>query len=70
MKKNYLIALFTILLLNQFSFAQQTPIAKRVSISKPSQSQLLQIKSAGIDLSCGAIFNEENLTLELDSQEL
>ncbi|MDI5896237.1 M14 family zinc carboxypeptidase [Flavobacterium algoritolerans] len=70
MKKNYLIAFFTILLLNQFSFAQQTPIAKRVSISKPSQSQLLQIKDAGIDLSCGAIFSEDNLTLELDSQEL
>jgi hypothetical protein len=70
MKKNYLIAFFTILLLNQFSFAQQSPQAKRISISNPSPSQLMQIKNLGIDLSCGAIFTEESLTLELDSQEL
>ncbi|RDI58205.1 M14 family zinc carboxypeptidase [Flavobacterium glaciei] len=70
MKKNYLLVFITILLFNQFSFAQHNPIAKRILITKPSPSQLLQIKNAGIDLGCGAIFHEENLTLELGSQEL
>ena len=52
------------------SFAQGTPAAKRITILKPSNQQLLKIKELGIDLSCGAVYIDNNLTIELDAQEL
>ncbi|MBC5863511.1 M14 family zinc carboxypeptidase [Flavobacterium turcicum] len=70
MKKNYFLLTLLVLLLNQMSFGQSTPPAKRITIIKPTSKQLLKIKEIGIDLSCGAVFIDNNLTLELDAQEL
>ncbi|MGZ9675241.1 M14 family zinc carboxypeptidase [Flavobacterium sp. GNP001] len=70
MKKNYFLLILLVSLLHQMSFAQGTPVAKRITILKPSNQQLLKIKELGIDLSCGAVYIDNNLTLELDAQEL
>ena len=48
----------------------QTPISKRIKINNPTKTQLLKIKEAGVDLSCGAIFADNSLILELGSDEL
>ena len=58
------------LLIAQLSFSQNQITSKRIKINNPSKSQLLQIKDAGIDLSCGAIFDNNNLILEVGAQEL
>ncbi|WP_298499035.1 M14 family zinc carboxypeptidase, partial [uncultured Algibacter sp.] len=48
----------------------QTLNSKRIKISNPTDTQLLKVKQAGIDLSCGALFTNSNLILELGSDEL
>ncbi len=57
------------LLIVQLSFSQSI-VSKRISITNPTQSQLLKVKDAGIDLSCGAIFKDNTLILELGASEL
>ena len=53
----------------QLSFSQtQTP--KRVSIPNPSVLTLQNIQNAGIDLSCGPKFVNDNLQMELSYAEL
>ena len=49
-----------LLLVTQFSFSQETIVSKRIEIPNPSRAQLLQIKDAGFDLSCGAIFKDNH----------
>ncbi|WP_019388073.1 immunoglobulin-like domain-containing protein, partial [Algibacter luteus] len=68
MKKN----IFTLLVLLSFTFvfSQQNLSPKRISISNPSQTVIKKIKQAGIDLTCGPRFIENNLELELGSVEL
>ncbi|WP_298340617.1 M14 family zinc carboxypeptidase, partial [uncultured Algibacter sp.] len=48
----------------------QNLISKRIKINNPSKAQLLKVKDAGIDLSCGAVFTGNSLILELESSEL
>ncbi len=59
-----------LLLVTQFSFSQEKIISKRIEIQNPSRAQLLQIKDAGFDLSCSAIFKDNKLILEVGQQEL
>ena len=44
-----------------FVFSQQTLSPKRISISNPSQNVITKIKKAGIDLTCGPRFIDNNL---------
>lgn len=69
MKKITYVILLLLLVVNK-SFAQATIISKRIEIKNPTENELLQLKDAGFDLSCGAIFNEKNLLLEVGSFEL
>ncbi|UAB75450.1 M14 family zinc carboxypeptidase [Mesoflavibacter sp. SCSIO 43206] len=69
MKKITYVILLLLLVVNK-SFAQATIISKRIEIKNPTENELLQLKDAGFDLSCGAIFNEKNLILEVGSVEL
>jgi len=63
--------IFLALLLIPFIFyAQSSIISKRISINNSSESYLLKIKDSGIDLSCGAIYKNNNLILELNEDEL
>jgi|GEM_PF-216313 len=48
----------------------QNPISKRIKINNPTRSQLLKVKDAGIDLSCGAVFTNNSLVLEVGEGEL
>ncbi|WP_452223453.1 M14 family zinc carboxypeptidase [Lacinutrix chionoecetis] len=71
MKKiTYLTVLLFLIVQISFSQERQAPIAKQISITNPSKAQLLKIKDAGIDLSCGAMYRDNNLILELGGQEL
>lgn len=45
--------------------SQNRPTGKRISISNPTHQQLHFLKDAGIDLSCGANFTNNNVILEL-----
>ncbi len=44
--------------------------AKQIQISDPTNDQLARISNAGIDLACGARFKNNNLTLDLNSEEV
>lgn len=44
--------------------------SKKIKISNPSEVVLLKLQEAGIDLSCGAIFEDNSLIMELTSSEL
>ena len=69
--RNIVCYAFILALTINFSFSQQPSIvAKRIEISNPSRTTLLQIKDAGFDLSCGAIFKNNNLIMEVGAQEL
>ena len=68
MKKITLISIM-LLLISQFTYSQ-TPIAKRVKINNPTKAQLLKVKEVGIDLSCGALFSDNSLILELGEGDL
>lgn len=68
MKKPFLLAFMMLSLTCVFS--QNQIIAKRIKIASPSQLELLKIKEAGIDLSCGAIFDNNALILEVGADEL
>ncbi|MFD0991065.1 M14 family zinc carboxypeptidase [Mariniflexile jejuense] len=59
-----------LLLYSTFALTQQNNTAKRISISNPSESVLIQIKKAGIDLNCGPRFINNNLELELSNEEI
>ncbi|MFV9549561.1 immunoglobulin-like domain-containing protein [Algibacter sp. PT7-4] len=48
----------------------QAQISKRIKINNPTNAELLKVKKAGIDLSCGAIFTNHSLILELGANEL
>ncbi|WP_219930752.1 M14 family zinc carboxypeptidase, partial [Algibacter marinivivus] len=52
-----------------FGFSQ-TLTSKRIKINNPTKTQLLKVKQTGIDLSCGAVFTDNNLILELGTHEL
>ncbi|MFD0990995.1 M14 family zinc carboxypeptidase, partial [Mariniflexile jejuense] len=54
----------------QLSFSQNETFSKRISIPNPSQSTLLKIKNAGIDLNCGPKFVGNNLEMELGNSDL
>jgi len=62
--------LFNLFFLNAQITSQTQIISKRISINNPSKALLLQVKDAGIDLSCGASFKNNNLILELGGQQL
>jgi Zinc carboxypeptidase/Domain of unknown function (DUF5011)/GEVED domain/Secretion system C-terminal sorting domain/Fibronectin type III domain len=68
MKKPFLLVFIMLSLTCVFS--QNQIIAKRIKIVSPSQLELLKIKEAGIDLSCGAIFENNALILEIGTDEL
>ena len=53
-----------------FVFSQQNTSPKRISIANPSQNTIQQIQKAGIDLTCGPRFINNNLELELGYDEL
>ncbi|TBM99356.1 DUF5011 domain-containing protein [Hyunsoonleella flava] len=61
-----LVALFNVL----FIFSQQNDAPKRISIANPSQFTIQKIQKAGIDLSCGPRFINNNLELELSYAEI
>lgn len=56
-------ALFSIAL-----FSQNQPTGKRISVLNPTHSQLHTLQHLGIDLSCGANFVDNNVTIELSSE--
>ncbi len=62
--------LLALLLIPFVFYAQSSVISKRISINNSSESNLLKIKDSGIDLSCGAIYKNNNLILELNEDEL
>ena len=72
MKTKLLVAF--IILNVMFTFAQtesiNNPVSKRVRIENPTDSNISQILSSGIDLRCGAIHNHDELILELNKREL
>jgi hypothetical protein len=53
-----------------FIFSQQNNSPKRISIVNPSQSTIQNIQKAGVDLSCGPRFINNNLELELSYDEI
>ncbi len=57
------------LLIAQFTYSQSL-ISKRIKINNPTKDQLLKVKEAGVDLSCGAIFDNNNLILEVGENDL
>ncbi|SEP76067.1 Por secretion system C-terminal sorting domain-containing protein [Hyunsoonleella jejuensis] len=61
-----LVVVFNVL----FTFSQQNQSPKRISIANPSQNTLQKIQKAGIDLSCGPRFINNNLEMELGYEEL
>ena len=71
LKRNIVSLLIALLLTLTNSYSQGTDNrAKRVSINNPSFSLLENIKKAGIDLSCGPKFVNNNLIMELSDTEL
>ncbi|WP_175473584.1 M14 family zinc carboxypeptidase, partial [Algibacter pectinivorans] len=58
-----------LLLLAQLTFSQNI-IAKRVKISNPTRAELIKIKETGIDLTCGALYIDNNVILEIGEYEL
>ena len=70
MKKITLLSVVLLLFITHFTYSQNSIISKRIKINNPSKSQLLQVKEVGIDLSCGAIFDNNNLILELGENNL
>ncbi|WP_019388872.1 M14 family zinc carboxypeptidase, partial [Algibacter luteus] len=70
MKKITLLGLMLILIA-QFSFSQNlNQTAKRIAVPNPSTTTLQNIQKAGIDLSCGPKFVNNNLVMELSDSEL
>ena len=72
--RNFVCYTFILALTINLSFSQKqaqkpTIVAKRIEILNPSRTQLLEIKEAGFDLSCGAIFNGNNLIMEVGEQD-
>ena len=72
----YLLFFFSALL-SSSTFAQTTadssiivPVYKRVSIAKPNSEQLNTLNEIGVDLSCGAIYENDSLKLELSETTL
>lgn len=57
------------LLIAQLTYSQSL-ISKRIKINNPTKDQLLKVKEAGVDLSCGAIFDNNNLILEVGENDL
>ena len=57
-----------LLLVIQLSFSQQN--YKRVIINSADESTIQQLDHLGIDLTCGALFNENSIQLELGQSEL
>ncbi len=79
MKNTYLKVLFIIAILTFGTIATsnaQDPHdhshlgSKKIKISDPSMSTLTQVKNLGFDLSCGAVFTETDLYLELSGSEV
>jgi len=50
--------------------ADTAPVYKRVSIAKPNVEQIHSLHEIGVDLTCGAIFREDDLHLELSEHTL
>ncbi|NND52344.1 MAG: T9SS type A sorting domain-containing protein [Flavobacteriaceae bacterium] len=67
MKKTTIFIVIT-LLLSQLSFTQD--IYKRVRLSNISETNIDRLHELGIDLSCGAIFEDNELTIELFQYEI
>ncbi|PIY10308.1 MAG: hypothetical protein COZ17_10385, partial [Flavobacteriaceae bacterium CG_4_10_14_3_um_filter_33_47] len=67
MKKITLLSLL-VFLLTQFSFSQD--IHKRIKILNSSKSTIDKLVGLGIDLRCGAIFNNNSIQLEISADEL
>ncbi|WP_170064040.1 M14 family metallopeptidase, partial [Jejuia pallidilutea] len=55
--------------MTQFNFSQSLS-GKRIKIANPTSAELLKVKEVGIDLSCGALFTENGLILELGETDL
>ncbi|WP_298500378.1 M14 family zinc carboxypeptidase, partial [uncultured Algibacter sp.] len=68
MKKITLLSVI-LMLVTQLTYSQNI-ITKRIKINNPTRDQLFKVKDVGIDLSCGAIFKDDNLILELGETEL
>ncbi|MFS4483587.1 M14 family zinc carboxypeptidase, partial [Hyunsoonleella sp. 2307UL5-6] len=67
--KKYTIT-FVLLLSVLFVFSQENNSPKRISIVNPSHNTIHKIQKAGIDLSCGPRFINNNLELELSYNEI
>ncbi|MFD2726481.1 M14 family zinc carboxypeptidase, partial [Hyunsoonleella rubra] len=64
------ITLLSILLLTIAQITHSQEILKRVSISNINSSTIEQLDALGIDMTCGAILHNHNLTLELTEHQL
>lgn len=69
--------LFFLTLFASDSFAQEpadsnesNPIYKRITIGKPDKDILKTLNDLGVDLSCGAIYRNDSLQLEIDNNTL
>lgn len=71
-KTTYRLRVFVTILLTFIAFhvSHSQEIYKRVKISNITNSTISTIDNLGIDLSCGAVFEENSLQLELDLFEL
>ncbi|WP_418511510.1 M14 family zinc carboxypeptidase [Corallibacter sp.] len=67
MKKNTLLFVITLLAL-QMSFSQE--VYKKVSISNTNPSVIHILDIEGIDLTCGAVFKNNSLEIELNEHQL
>jgi hypothetical protein len=63
MKKITLVLIWT--LFSTALFSQNRPTGKRIVIQAPTHDQIHVLKNAGVDLSCGSNFSNNNLILEV-----
>lgn len=75
--KRYFLLFVLAFFLTPSLFSQVTDLSSdeivlyyRISIEEPSTTLLNTLSEMGIDLSCGAIFNQNSLQLELDNRSL
>ncbi|NND52822.1 MAG: hypothetical protein HKN54_10465, partial [Flavobacteriaceae bacterium] len=67
MNKKYLLIVILSLVL-QLTYSQD--VYKRISISNPTENTINQLNNLGIDLSCGVVFKENEITMEVFDVQL
>ena len=55
---------------NPTNSSDATPLYKRITVGNPDKEILKTLDEIGVDLSCGAIFRNDSLQLELDDNTL